>query len=79
MAWSGSHSAVADHHRRCKQIRDEVVAVGYKPKRLFVFLLNTAQFEFLLKEVTKTNSITSLLLFTFLSNLHTLVFLYMFK
>ena len=44
-------STVADHHRRCKQIRDDVIAVGYKPKKLFVFLLNTAQFEFLLKEV----------------------------
>ena len=42
---------VADHHKRCKQIRDEVVAAGYKPKKMFVFLLNTAQFEFLLKEV----------------------------
>lgn len=42
---------VAEHHRRCKQIREEVVALGYNPQLYFVFLLNVAQFEFLLKEV----------------------------
>ncbi|CAI8048928.1 WASH complex subunit 5 [Geodia barretti] len=46
-------NVVADHHKRCKQIREEVVAAGYKPKKMFVFLLNTAQFEFLLKEMFK--------------------------
>ena len=44
------HSA-ADHHRRCKQLREDVVAIGYNPRALFVLLLNTAQFEFTLKEV----------------------------
>ncbi len=43
---------VADHHRRCKQIREEVIALGYNPRLYFVFLLNTAQFEFMLKEVS---------------------------
>ena len=45
--------SVSDHHKRCKQIHDEVCAVGYNPRSLFVLLLNTAQFEFLLKEVKK--------------------------
>jgi WASH complex subunit strumpellin len=54
LRWIMLHTAaVADHHKRCKQIREEVVAAGYKSKKMFVFLLNTAQFEFLLKEMFK--------------------------
>lgn len=52
LRWTMLHTAlVSDHHRRCKQIRDDVCAVGYNPRSLFVLLLNTAQFEFLLKEM----------------------------
>jgi len=42
---------VGEQHRRCAQIRTEVCAAGYDPPSFFVLLLNTAQFEFLLKEV----------------------------
>jgi hypothetical protein len=44
-------SAVAEHHQRCKAVHAEVIAVGFDPRNLFVVLINTAQFEFLLKEV----------------------------
>ena len=47
--------SAADHHRRCKQLREDVVAIGYDPRALFVLLLSTAQFEFTLKEVCKHN------------------------
>ncbi len=46
-----SMSVVADHHRRCKQIREEICAMGYDPRKFFVLLLNTSQLEFVLKEV----------------------------
>ena len=43
--------AVAEYHRGCKQIRELIVQLGFNPRALFILLLNTAQFEFLLKEV----------------------------
>ena len=43
--------AVADYNKICKQIRDLVCSHKYDPKMVFVLLLNTAQFEFILKEV----------------------------
>ena len=43
--------SVADHNKFCKQGRDNVCNVGYDPRMVFVLLLNTAQFEFVLKEV----------------------------
>lgn len=42
---------VADYHKICKQIQDQIVQLGFNPRALFILLLNTAQFEFLLKEV----------------------------
>ena len=42
---------VADYHPRCKAVHAEVIAAGFDPRLLFVVLINTAQFEFLLKEV----------------------------
>ena len=45
---------VADYNRRCKQIRDEIVQLGYDPRALFRLLLNIAQFEFLMKEVSSS-------------------------
>ena len=51
--WIILHTApVADFHKRCKQIRDEL-CVSYNAQKLFLLLLNTAQFEFLLKEMFK--------------------------
>ena len=67
-------SVVADHHKRCKQIREEVVAAGYKPKKMFVFLLNTAQFEFLLKEVCALHTVGILVVCCCLQARHTLCF-----
>lgn len=46
-----SRVAVADYHKMCKQFKDQVCSSKYNPKMIFVLLLNTAQFEFLLKEV----------------------------
>ena len=69
-------SSVADHHKRCKQIREEVVAAGYKPKKMFVFLLNTAQFEFLLKEVCALHTVGILVVCCCLQARHTLCFLF---
>lgn len=43
---------VADYNRRCKQIHDEIIQLGYDPRALFRLLLNIAQFEFLMKEVS---------------------------
>lgn len=42
---------VADSNKKCKMIRDEILQFGYDPRALFQFLLNVAQFEFLMKEV----------------------------
>ncbi|KAL5456944.1 hypothetical protein EMCRGX_G034172 [Ephydatia muelleri] len=51
--WIILHTApVADFHKRCKQIRDEL-CMNHNPQKLFLLLLNTAQFEFLLKEMFK--------------------------
>jgi len=44
---------VADYHKVCKQVREHVCGFKYNPKMIFVLLLNTAQFEFLLKEVRR--------------------------
>ena len=45
--------SVGEQHRRCAQIKADVCAAGYEPRQFFVLLLNTAQFEFLLKEVRR--------------------------
>ena len=45
------HFLVADYHQRCKAVHTEVISVRFDPRLLFVVLINTAQFEFLLKEV----------------------------
>jgi hypothetical protein len=42
---------VADYNKTCRQIRENVCNFKYDPKMLFVLLLNTAQLEFILKEV----------------------------
>ena len=47
---------VADNNRRCKQIKDEIIQMRYEPRAVFILLLNTAQFEFLLKEVSCVQS-----------------------
>ena len=44
-------SVVSMENRRCKLIRDVVLAEKYNPQQLFRLLLNTGQFEFVLKEV----------------------------
>ena len=44
-------STVAEYHQRSKAVHAEVIGVGFDPRNLFVVLINTAQFEFLLKEV----------------------------
>lgn len=49
--YSCLHRAVADYNKVCKQVRDHVCSFRYDPKMVFVLLLNTAQFEFILKEV----------------------------
>ena len=46
-------STVAEYHQRCKAVHAEVVSVGFDPRNLFVVLINTAQFEFVLKEVSE--------------------------
>lgn len=54
LRWVMLHTAVvAEYHKKCKMIRDEVVAAGYNARLFFTLLLNTAQFEFLLKEMFK--------------------------
>jgi WASH complex subunit strumpellin len=46
-------SEVSVDHRRCKMIRDAVWAEKYDPHLLFRLLLNTGQFEYVLKEMFK--------------------------
>ena len=46
--------SVADHNKKCKMIREEIVQTGYDPRGLFQFLLNVSQFEFIMKEVRYT-------------------------
>ncbi|XP_064625131.1 WASH complex subunit 5-like isoform X1 [Lineus longissimus] len=47
-------SATADTNKRCRQLRDQVIAESrYSPGTLFNLLLNTGQFEFKLKEMFK--------------------------
>jgi WASH complex subunit strumpellin len=42
----------AEANKRCKQLRDQVLSDSkYSPLAVFQLLLNTAQFEFKLKEV----------------------------
>lgn len=50
-------SVVADYNRRCKQIRDDVCTCGYDARALFALLLNTSQFEFVMKEVSQNSYI----------------------
>ena len=48
------YSSGAENNKRCKQLRDLVAADSkYSPVVLFSLLLNTAQFEFKLKEMFK--------------------------
>jgi len=44
---------VSENHKRSRQIRDTIIAFGYSPKYVFELLLNTADFEFVLKEAFK--------------------------
>ncbi|XP_046858069.1 WASH complex subunit 5-like [Xenia sp. Carnegie-2017] len=43
----------ADNHKRCRTIRDTVLASGYNAGHWFDILLNTAQFEYVVKELFK--------------------------
>lgn len=47
-----SYISVALHNKRCKQILDEILGLGFDPRALFQFLLNIAQFEYVVKEVS---------------------------
>jgi WASH complex subunit strumpellin len=52
--WIILHTApVAEYNKRCKQLQEEIVQLGFDPRSLLQFLLNTAQFEFLMKEMFK--------------------------
>ena len=63
MKYSFLAAVAVDYHKRSKLVYDQVLSVryvvttkemqtvGYDARILFVLLLNTAQFEFLLKEV----------------------------
>ncbi|XP_003385312.1 PREDICTED: WASH complex subunit strumpellin-like [Amphimedon queenslandica] len=52
LRWIILHTApVADHNKKCKMIREEIVQTGYDPRGLFQFLLNVSQFEFIMKEM----------------------------
>ncbi|XP_062506598.1 WASH complex subunit 5-like [Corticium candelabrum] len=54
LRWLVLHTAeVSMENRRCKLIRDVVLAEKYNPQQLFRLLLNTGQFEFVLKEMFK--------------------------
>ena len=43
---------VSEMNKKCRQIKDAINTFGHNPSKLFQLLLNTAQFEFLLKEVS---------------------------
>jgi WASH complex subunit strumpellin len=52
-AWEGN--------KRCKQIRDQVIAdAKYNPLQVFELLLNTAQFELKIRDMFKHVSYVSL-------------------
>ncbi|XP_071441255.1 WASH complex subunit 5 isoform X2 [Hetaerina americana] len=54
MLHSASLTSVAEGHKRCKQIRDQVLAdTHHDPLRIFELLLNTAQLELKVKEMLK--------------------------
>ena len=42
---------VSENHKRSRQTRDAIIALGYNAKYVFELMLNTAEFEFVLKEV----------------------------
>jgi len=48
----------ADYDKRSKSIRDQVMAAAgqgnYHPRKLFELLLNTAQLEYILQQVTNS-------------------------
>ena len=46
---------VSELNKKCRQIKDAINTFGHNPSKLFQLLLNTAQFEFLLKEVSPTD------------------------
>jgi len=44
----------AEGNKRCRQLRDQVIQdSAYNPELLFKLLLNTSQYEFNLKEVSR--------------------------
>ena len=51
-------TVAADHDRRSKMLREQVLTVaqnvkdGYHPRKLFELLLNTAQLEYILSQVS---------------------------
>lgn len=47
---------VFDNNKRCRTIRDIVTNSGYSPRGVFELLLNTAQFELKLKDVSLTKN-----------------------
>ena len=57
----GSHEfvyyfSVSENNKKCRQIKEAINTFGHNADRLFQLLLNTAQFEFLLKEVGATSN-----------------------
>ena len=44
-------SIVGENHKKSRQIKEAIVNFGYNSKFIFDLMLNTAQFEFVLKEV----------------------------
>ena len=45
--------AVSENHKRCRAIREIVLTSGYNAGSWFDILLNTAQFEYVVKELFK--------------------------
>ena len=43
---------VGENHKKSRQIKEAIVNFGYNSKFVFDLMLNTAQFEFVLKEVS---------------------------
>nr|CAD7425882.1 unnamed protein product [Timema monikensis] len=73
LRWIMLHTCVPpagwDTNKRCKQIRDQVVADSkYNPLQVFELLLNTAQFELKIKEIlTRVDRLTRVLCLQLLS------------
>lgn len=44
---------VSENHKRCRAIREIVLTSGYNASSWFDILLNTAQFEYVVKELFK--------------------------